>query len=393
MRTLLLFFKKMGSRTMYRIQTAHVLRSVSLSLVSVYVPAFLLTHGFSLEDVLLFFVLYHGIGLSAVFLAIVPLMRKCGIVKTIRGYFPLQMIFLGILFLAGDRQEWFWIAACIGGIANMTYYVPLNILFMRHTDSGSIAKDFSFFFALPAIFGIAGPILGAFLVVNVGFWSVFSLAFLGLAMSLLPLGSIQDDEKISLDISSAFSHLRRRKLLFFLEGFDNVVEESEWFWGILVYLFIGSLATPGIVGALESLGGALFTILVGRYVNKERGTLSVLFLGVVGLASVWVARFFVHSSLSAYGVTVASSFIMTLFLVSYFSMIYRKVKGDQDAEFVVMREIPTVVGRMVVFGIAWLTVSHVERFYFLPIGAMLILVLTVFFGRKYLSRSESRAGA
>ena len=347
-------------------------------------PAFLLTHGFSLRETVLFFVAYHGIGLIAVFVVVIPMLRKWGLVATIRWYYPLQMLFLGVLLLGNGEISSVWMAAVAGGIANMIYYVPLNVLFMRHTDRETLAKDFSMFFALPTIFGLVGPLLGAILVVSLGFWATFVVAFLGLLLSSLPLRALENDERIDLRFSEMLPMFRRRKFLFFLEGFDNIVEESEWLWGIIVYLLIGSLATPGIVGSLESLGGALFTILVGRYVNKQKSTLAILFVSIALLVLVWCARFFIATPLPAYLITIASSFVMTLFLVSYFAIIYRKVKGDQDAEFIILREIPTVLGRMVVFGIAILVVSDIERFFYLPVAAMGVLLITMVALRKQL---------
>lgn len=384
MESLRKFFVMLNSRMIYRVQTAHVIRSVALSFVSVYVPAFLLTHGFSLRETVLFFVAYHGIGLIAVFVVVIPMLRKWGLVATIRWYYPLQMLFLGVLLLGNGEISSVWMAAVAGGIANMIYYVPLNVLFMRHTDRETLAKDFSMFFALPTIFGLVGPLLGAILVVSLGFWATFVVAFLGLLLSSLPLRALENDERIDLRFSEMLPMFRRRKFLFFLEGFDNIVEESEWLWGIIVYLLIGSLATPGIVGSLESLGGALFTILVGRYVNKQKSTLAILFVSIALLVLVWCARFFIATPLPAYLITIASSFVMTLFLVSYFAIIYRKVKGDQDAEFIILREIPTVLGRMVVFGIAILVVSDIERFFYLPVAAMGVLLITMVALRKQL---------
>lgn len=385
MESLRKFFVILNSRMIYRVQTAHVIRSVALSFVSVYVPAFLLTHGFSLRETVLFFVAYHGIGLIAVFVVVIPMLRKWGLVATIRWYYPLQMLFLGVLLLGNGEISSVWMAAVAGGIANMIYYVPLNVLFMRHTDRETLAKDFSMFFALPTIFGLVGPLLGAILVVSLGFWATFVVAFLGLLLSSLPLRALENDERIDLRFSEMLPMFRRRKFLFFLEGFDNIVEESEWLWGIIVYLLIGSLATPGIVGSLESLGGALFTILIGRYVNKQKSTLAILFVSIALLVLVWCARFFIATPLPAYLITIASSFVMTLFLVSYFAVIYRKVKGDQDAEFIILREIPTVLGRMVVFGMAILVASDIDRFFYLPMVAMGILLVAMVAMRKQLA--------
>lgn len=385
-KTIQKFIQAVRSRTIHRIQASNTLRSVALSIVGVYIPAFLLTRGFSLSETIGFYVVLHAVGLAAVFLIVVPLLRTLGLVGTIKLYVPLQSVYLG-LFLFGDGAQWsVWTAAVIGGIANMVYYVPLNILFMKHTDKDMIAKDFSLFFALPTVFGLIGPLLGAVLVLWVGFWAAFVVALIGLALSFIPLGALRDADRIDFRFMEALSRARKRKMLFFLEGFDNIIEESEWFWGIIVFLIIGSLAAPGIVGFLEASGGAAFTILVGRYASKQRSTFPLLFAGMAGLALVWISRFFIHSSVSAYAVTVISSFVMTLFLVSYFAVIYRKVKGEDDVEFVILREIPTILGRMVVFAVALAAVSDIERFYYLPVLSMVVLAFAVVVSRRYLAR-------
>lgn len=379
------FLVLLHSRVIYRVQTAHVLRSIALSFVSVYIPAFLLTHGYSLQETILFYTLLHGVGLITVFILVVPMLKRFGMVITIRAYYPLQIVFFLLLLLGNGSLFTVIAAAIIGGIANMIYWVPLNILFMRHTDHKSLASDFSLFFALPQIFGLVGPLIGIVLVLFLGFWANFTLTVFGLLLSAIPLRHLKDDERIDLRLSRVFAQLRRRKFLFFLEGFDNIIEESEWLWGIIVFLLIGSLTTPGLVSALESFGGALFTLFVGRYINKQKSTLPVLFVSIFALVLVWLARFFITTPLPAYLITIVSSFIMTLFLISYFAVIYRKVKNDEDAEFIILREIPTILGRMIVFGIAYLSVSHIERFYLLPIGAMIVLIMAIVLNRKQLT--------
>jgi hypothetical protein len=186
-------------------------------------------------------------------------------------------------------------------------------------------------------------------------------------------------QSFDFQISHAWSKLRERKLLFLLEGFDNIIEESEWFWGIFVFLIIGTLQAPGIVGSLEALGGAIFTVIVGKYANKSVKVL--IPIASVGLIITWFARVFIENALPAYSITLIASFFMTLFLVSYFSMIYRAVKNQQEEEFLLLREIPTVLGRMVVFGTILITVENPRLFFVLPILTMIIL-LAVFVSRR-----------
>lgn len=370
-------------RDIHRIQLAHALHSVALSFVGIYVPIFLLTHGFSLPETIFFFVMLHLSGL-AVGLGVCPwLMRRFGLAQTLRLSYPFQIAFFVALNIMPEHGIPWMIVAALGGIANFVYWMPLNILLVKHADEKKMGSDLGAFFALPKVFGIAGPLISAALIPFIGFWPMFVVAGIGLVVAYLPLVGIgENGVTVDFRFSQAWEKIRKRKLLFVLEGFDNIVEESEWFWGIFVFLIIGSLAAPGIVGGLESLGGALFALLVGKYANEHAGKL--IPIASLGLATLWVVRSFIDTALPAYLVSVVSSFAMTLFLVSYFSMIYRNIKNDDEETFLILREIPTVLGRMVVFGSILLVASDPRQFFFLPIVAVGILLLLFFMKRRRL---------
>ena len=56
------FFSFENKRDIYRIHVSHTLHNVALSVISVYIPIFLLTQGFSLSKTVLFFIAFHSVG-------------------------------------------------------------------------------------------------------------------------------------------------------------------------------------------------------------------------------------------------------------------------------------------------------------------------------------------
>ncbi|MEI6650665.1 MAG: hypothetical protein WCL23_04525 [Candidatus Moraniibacteriota bacterium] len=375
------FFGITFERDIHRVQVVQASHSVAMSFISIYVPAFLLLHGFTLSGTILFFVVFHIVGLAFGLTTCPWLMRRFGLAPTLRLSFPIQLLYYVALNLSPNISlPWILIAA-IGGIANILYWMPLNILLVRHADYKKMGSDLGVFFALPKIFGIAGPILSAVLIPIVGFWPMFAVSGFGLVLSYFPLYGIRKEEKkIRFRISQVWEELRKRRLLFFLEGLDNIIEESEWFWGIFVFLIIGSLSVPGIVGGLEALGGALFAILIGKLADRHAAKLVPI--AAVLLSAVWVIRFFVVSPVAAYAASFAASFLMMFFLVSYFGMIYRKIKGDEEETFLIVREIPTVLGRLVMFGVLFLIIDDPRKMFFLPIATIALLILILVIKRK-----------
>jgi MFS family permease len=375
------FFGFTFKRDVHRVQLSQALHSVALSFVGIYVPVFLLVHGFSLSEMILFFVFFHVVGL--VFgLTVNPwLMQRFGFAPTLRFSFPIQIFYFILLNLLPLYSiPWMFIAS-IGGIANILYWMPLNILLVKHADKKKMGSDLGTFFALPKIFGIAGPIISAILIPFFGFLPMFLVAGFGLIVSYLPLYGIRNGETMpEFRLRRAWQEIRKRKSLFFLEGLDNVIEESEWFWGIFVFLSIGSLSVPGIVGGLESLGGALFALVAGRFSNRYADKLVPI--SSMLLVAVWGARFFIRDPLSAYAASFVASFVMTLFLVSYFGMIFGKIKGDGEEAFLILREIPTTIGRLILFGVILLSASDPVQTFFLPIITIVVLLLVLFVKRN-----------
>jgi len=371
-------------RDIHRIQLAHSLHSVALSFVGVYVPIFLLVHDFTIASTIVFFVVFHLTGL-AIALSVCPLaLKRFGLAQTLRFSYPFQITFFVALNLMPTYAIPWFVVAALGGTATFLYWIPLNILLVKYADEKKMGSDLGAFFALPKVFGVFGPLISAALIPSVGFWPMFIVAGTGLAFSYLPLiGISTSDIKVSFHFSEAWEKMKKRKLLFVLEGFDNIIEESEWFWGIFVFLIIGSLAAPGIIGGLESLGGALFAVLVGKLANSYSKKL--IFIASFSLIGLWIVRFFIDTPLPAYIISVATAFVMTLFLVSYFSMIYRKIKNDDEETFLILREIPTVIGRMVVFGSILLVASHPRDFFYLPIFAIMMLLLIFITHRRQLT--------
>jgi hypothetical protein len=366
-----------------KVNISHTINRVALSFINVYVPAFLLTLGFSLSEVIFYFAVSHVTGLLVTLFLYVPLMKKIGIITLFKLNYPLQILYLFLLFFLQEQSIPLWIIALLYGAANYAYWIPLNLLFIRHSAQEEMGSNFAKFFALPGIFSIIGPLIGAVLIPFIGFWPVFVISAIGLVLSFLPLASVAGEGiTVSLHFSKAWKRISRNKFLFVLEGFDNVIEESEWFWGIYVFLIIGSLSTPGIIGSLEAIGGALFTLLVGKYANRHGK--KFIPIATILLMGVSVSRLLIADPLPAYIITVAASFIMTLFLVSYFSTIYKTVKDDDEEEFIILREIPTVLGRMVVFGGILLTATNPRLFFLVPLVFTVLLLLIYNWKRKNL---------
>lgn len=377
------FFSLVGKRDIYRVLISHTLRAIAFSVVGVYIPIYLLTRGYSLAEVIGYYAVLHGFGLVLALTVIPQLIERLGLIRTLKANYLFQTAELLLLFLLPFFPVPIWIIALFAGAATFFYWVPLNILIIKNADFDKMGTDLASFFALPKLFGILGPLIGAGLVYFVGFWPTFLIALIGVCLSFAPIAQLDDSKvQVRFRLREAWQSLCRRKKLFFLESLDNVVEESEWFWGIYVFLIIGSLAVPGIAGSFAAVGAALFTIFIGKKVNQFPKP--VMLLSGFALMITSLLQMLVETSFQAYAISLIISFALSAFLVSYTSSIYRQVKGDDEEEFIILREIPTVFGRMLVFLFIILTI-HDQRLFFLLPAATIFLLIMVFLTRRELA--------
>lgn len=367
-------FQLAGKRQIYRVYISHTARSLAFSFVGIYIPIYFLTHGYSLNQVIGYYTLLHGTGLLMALTVIPRLIQKFGLIRTFKINYFFEALHLSLLFaLPLLPFSIYWIAP-IAGVGVFLYWVPLNILLMKNADFDKMGTDLALFFALPKFFGIFGPLIGAGLVYFIGFWPTFLIALVGVLLSYLPLIGINtEDIRVTFHWRKAWQGLRKRKRLFFLESLDNILEESEWFWGIYVFLVIGSLAVPGIAGSLAAIGSALFALFVGKKVNQSPH--QVVAIALFGLVMIFLGQSLVENRLEAYVLSLAASFTFTAFLVAYTSIIYREVKGDSEEEFIILREIPTVLGRMLVFGAILLAAANPGIYFLVPMAVALVLMI------------------
>lgn len=373
-------------RPIYRVHATHTIRGVALSMVSIYIPAYLMTQGYSLVSIIFFYALLHITGLAITLFVTTRLVNRFGTLHTLRWCYPFHIAYFVLLLLLGSQDIPLWVIAVAGGIAEFLYWVPLNMILLRNAGEASLGKDLSMFFALPKFFSIFGPIASALLIPIIGFWWVFLVSSLGLIASFLPLAGLSEEPRGNIIVWSRIKDLlQKRKKLFFLEGLDNVLEEAEWFWGIYVFLLFGSLSIPGIVGSLEAVGGALFALFVGSKISRSQNRF--IFFGAALLFLVSFLRmFFSENFFTAYAFTVTASFALVMFLVSYTSLIYQKVKKDDEEEFIILREIPAVFARLVVYFCILATMYFQELFFLIP----MLVVPVLLFGVRKLREEQSK---
>lgn len=350
------------------------LNGFAMSFVSIFIPIYLFDLGYSFKMVMIWMMIHHATLLLFAFVA-VRVSNKIGLVHSLHVRFVfLLTYFLLLQFGLKDAPILFYIIPILSGAESAFYWIPLNILFVRNTKEEDMGNSMSKFFVVPKALSMVGPLIGALIAVYYGFNILFGLAMFLLFFTFLPILSLKSEKTDFVFSMQKFKDIwRRNKQYFFPEIIDNLAEDAMALWTIFIYIKLASTLEVGIIGTITSIASLFFTLTLGKLTDKWDKH-KLIKIGAFLVSVVWFINFyvgeFVPNQYLFYFATIFATISLKVFLVPYSSLMYNQARKD-DAQFLVLREIPTVLGRLILFSIAILLHNHLP-YIFLSVGLIFI---------------------
>ncbi|KKR43115.1 hypothetical protein A2356_01815 [Candidatus Nomurabacteria bacterium RIFOXYB1_FULL_39_16] len=350
------------------------LNGFAMSFVAIFVPVYLFNLGYSFQMVMTWMMIHHATLLLSAFVA-VKVSNKIGLVHSLHVRFGLLLTyFLLLLFGLKEINILFYIIPILSGAEAAFYWIPLNILFVRNTKEENMGKSMSKFFVIPKALSMAGPLIGAFIAIHYGFNILFALAMFLLFFTFLPILSLKSEKTNFIFSKEKFKEIwQKNKQYFVPEIIDNLAEDAMALWIIFIFLQLASTLEVGIIGTITSIASLFFTLTIGKLTDKwdkhKLIKIGAFLVSIVWFINFTIGEFFPNQYLF-YIATIFATLSLKVFLVPYSSLMYNQARKD-DAQFLVLREIPTVLGRLILFSIAILLHNHLSLI-FLSVGIMFI---------------------
>jgi hypothetical protein len=350
------------------------LNGFAMSFVAVFVPIYLFSLGYSFQMIMAWMIIQHTTLLVCAFI-VIKVSNKIGLVHSLHIRFALLLAyFLLLLFGLKDMGALFYIIPIIAGAEAAFYWIPLNILFVRNTAEENMGNSMSKFFVIPKALSMAAPVIGALIAIRYGFNILFAGAMFLLFFTFLPIWSLKSEKTNFIFSKERFREIwRKNKQYFVPEIIDNLAEDTMVLWTIFIYIQLASILEVGIIGTITAIASLFFTLTLGKLTdqwNKHK----LIKIGALLVSLVWFINFaigeFFPTQYLFYMATIFATLALKVFLVPYSSLMYNQARKD-DAQFLVLREIPTVLGRLVLFSIAILLHNHLPLI-FLSVGLIFI---------------------
>lgn len=335
------------------------------ALISVFIPVYLLSRQVSLQGVMAYFLLYSII-VFAVTLMAGLLSRQVNLKWVmILGFVP-QIAFLWLLAheVAIDTPMLGTLASLQGAAAAL-YWLPLHIFFATATTKEEVGSQVGTFLAWPKFLTLFAPLLAGALAARAGVEAVFAMAIFFFALSAVPLLFVPGyHAPLSFRPQKFGKYFRQYRGYFIAEVFENIGEELDMIvWPLAIFLLFNNVLSLGLAGTLLGVGGALFTYILGKKTTPG-STYRLLRFGAVLMMGLWLLRFWVESTWAVLAVTAIVGVAELLVRLPFNALIYDLARESNTREFILFREIPVVLSRIIVYGGGLLIAVHEVRHLF-----------------------------
>ena len=344
---------------------ADVLRLLALSMISLFVPIFLIEKGFSILSVAFF-----ELGMFSV---MVPLhyyvllwINKWGVKRTLIASYFINILFYILLFYNN------YLITHIGrigflfaiGIVNVTavglYWTAHHIYFIKSINGREAGTKLAIISGIPTIIAIASPFLGSLLITNFNFETSFivSAVFLFIASFVLFFSGKISSIEVDLDMEKILDRKNMKKnIIFTIQGIGYA--STGLVWPLLLFFLSVKLISMGVLYLFSNLAYATIGYFSGKR-SDENGSQKLVKIGAAGHGLSMILRAFATTIITLTTFQTMGGVFGGLLLVSLNAGFFRWSKEDV-ANRIMNREL----------------YMHIGRFFSILILAILLLNFTI----------------
>ena len=331
------------------IYLTRLLRGLAFALIGVFIPAYLLTIGFTLQQVLLYLVVNYA--MLSVFAPIAAeIAHRWGLKNTV-----LASPFVSIAYVLGLHfleyyPELMFPMAIIGAFASVLFWIPIHAHFAKNTGHKHVAEDTGHLLAISELARVVGPITGGLVITYFSFGLLYTISGILLLLCAAPL-FMSRDYLVPLKQNWTATLTKENimyTIVFAAKG--SLSLGAELIFPFYVYMQTTSFETTGFVTAAMGIGVMASAIVAGKLCDKI-GRHKVMRISAIIACLVWVAVIFVKGDLALYVLSVLVGLSSVLITITVFGIFCNKIRDKKKelAEHMVYREIGLNFGRVPVF--------------------------------------------
>ncbi len=325
-----------------------ILMNFGLAMVQMFEPIYLYSIGYSLPEIMLFFLAVYGM-----YFLLIPLGAKfAGRFGTERSI-ELSTIFISLLYVClfaiQYNHQLFYLAAALYALQKMFYWPAFHADFAQHASSIERAREVSSLTVATSLVFILGPILAGYLISIGGYGWLFIIVALIFLLSNLPLMSTDEQfVPFSFPYWRTYVELFSTNLWRFKVAYLGYAEEYVVMvvWPIFIATVVKDDFQIGLVIGLMVLVSTVVTLIAGKFADKHRDHRPILRLGSLLYSMTWILRTVISTVGGVFTAGSLSWLLKNIISVALTSSSYASAKRRNVMKTVVEFELSLVVGKL-----------------------------------------------
>ncbi len=353
-----------ATRLSYQVRELYLSVSIvtfAAAMVAIFEPIYLYQLGFSLRQILYFYLAVY-----VLYLVFIPLgakfARRFGYEKAILLGSPFLALYYAALFLIPQHAAFIGIA--IGAfVLQKTFYWPGYLAdFARFGRRAERGREVSNLLLVTLLVSILGPLVGGVLISFGGFEALFAVATVLILASNLPLLATPERfTPVPFSYAGSFRRLfypeNRRNFVGFL-GFGEELIVMV-IWPVFIYTIITNFLEIGSVVAASTLATGAVLLYVGRMVDGNAfGRRSILKIGAVFSAAVWLARLAVSGVFGVFATDALGRTTKDVIVIPMMAETYDHANQTSIMKTVIFFEMSLIVGKILAILISLAVLSR-----------------------------------
>jgi MFS family permease len=332
------------------------LRTFGLSLIGIFLPIYVFVQarsllGVSIRTAIAYVLIYFLIRSSICFLTDIPLGK---LIPKLRFRYAMEIGNLLLLariacwFLAQHHFAWLWLAPIFGGLMVPFYWQSYHTLVAEEAGH-KVGRTVSLLGVLGRLVGAAGPIIGGFIITQLGWSFLFVVVFIAILTSGIPLLFMPrhpHDEVINwhhLLSQLKAPRYRQRAIAFFGTGIEGILQIS---WPLWLFLIIGSFEVLGILASISLVLSIAALFFIGKWIDRH-GSRKILTLGAIANGIAWWLKLGAVDLARAFSTDLVSNLSGTTYTISLDATIYSLAVTRGRQEFILLREVAYHFGSII----------------------------------------------
>ncbi|PLX22011.1 hypothetical protein C0584_00580 [Candidatus Parcubacteria bacterium] len=334
---------------------ADVLRLLALSMISLFVPIFLIESGFSI-----FHIAFFELG---IFLATVPMhyfilsnINNWGVKRTLTSSYFVNILFYIVLFCTDILFSkigmilFLVLLGFLNVVAITLYWTAHHVYFISSVEKENAGKKLAIMSSIPTMVAIISPFLGSILITNFNFQASFvvSSLFLLIASFFLFFSEKIQPINVNLNIREIFDRRGYRKnIIYVIQGMGY--SSTGLIWPLLLFYLSVKLISMGVLYLFSNLAYAIIANFSGRIIDKN-GSHKIVRIGAAGHGLSMILRAFATTIISLTTFQTMGGIFGGLVHLSLNAGFFRWSKDDV-ANRIMNREVYLHVGRFFSLGL------------------------------------------